>query len=159
MEIVTYVFCCSEDRPEPEAVVEGSRLQGVCFDIVDSDANEDGCWSQLMLKETESGRQIAVDCLAGEGSCVDAFSQEMESCGAMLDGLPESAGSRLVRDHLSATRFLVRTRFEIEDPNDELFDFNSAILIYIHDNHDGMIFARDEGFYDDQDELIVSVAG
>lgn len=156
MEIVTRVFCTADDPPSLSELLEGVLLQEVELKPQATELLSGEQWSTATLVEPSTSSKLTINCLRGD----ELFRKEIQTfITKVQSAIPHTEAHDTVLDLLAKTRFVIKTTFTITDPDADahVFDLNSAVVVFVSDNYYGLIQADGEGFYDEEDELLLTL--
>jgi hypothetical protein len=154
------VFCQKENSPPLRLLLEFLTSRGqtpITPPNMDDTMLDEWAWVQMTLGYDRDRKPIQVVCVRDRGTYQDVFNKEKEQ---FLDFLTphDDVEAGIVRAFVERARFVLTTRFVLNDMTDEGYDFNGWILEFYQDQCNGLVQIDNQGFYSPKGDLIVDLS-
>ncbi len=158
--IYSRVFCRRENSPPLRLLIEFLKARGQCPitpDTMDEAALDEWAWVQVALGYQRDRTPIHLFCIRDRGSYKDVYDQEKSQFLELLTA-HDDVESRLVKECITHSRFILTTRMSEKDITDQGYDFNGWVLEFYQEQCDGIVQIDRQGFYSPKGELIVDMS-
>ena len=113
-------------------------------------------WISAFILYKPGKQPLEVEINRRNGPTRELVEDEIQEFTEFLEEVPDESAKQRVIDHLDRTQFIVASRLETADIDDDGYDANGTFLRYFVDHAQGMIQADGEGFYEGEN-LVVAV--
>ncbi len=153
MGYYTRVFCKSGQVPTFNQLRNCMAAKNVTYQLQGGeDENEEWTNLELIYKEGKLPVLVEINRVDNpEDIAKDEVDEFLEAIGS--PGL--SFKKRKVIRHLKATQYIICCQLPTSDIDDDGFDANSELMDFFVSNYEGMSQADGEGFYDNDDHILV----
>ncbi len=151
------VFCQKENSPPLRLLLEFLKAHEqtpITPPDTDDTMLDEWAWVQVTLGYERDRKPIQLFCVRDRGTYQDVFDAEKTQ---FLDILShhDDIEAGLVREYVTRARFVLTTRFSLNDMTDEGYDFNGWILEFYQEQCNGIVQIDNQGFYSPKGDLII----
>ena len=154
------VFCQKENSPPLRVLLEFLTSRGqtpITPPNMDNNMLDEWAWVQVTLGYDRNRKPIQVFCVRDRGTYQDVFEKEKTQFLDLLSA-HDDIEAGLVREYVERARFVLTTRFSLNDMTDEGYDFNGWILEFYQEQCNGIVQIDNQGFYSPKGNLIVDLS-
>ena len=146
------VFCNSDTVPSVASLQGALHAAAPALRLHTDDPTDSSHWENAELRYKDGKEPILIEVNRNDGA--DSLAaEEIGEFAAEVRALPQSSATARVLEHLRASHYTVCCRL-LTDIDDDGFVANDQLMDYFILNHDGMVQADGEGFYDGAELLV-----